>query len=100
MTTLLSPQDLGLVPIADAPLRARVRVRGRVMRRGAEDRCGCPAAYAELSDGTATVRLEFLGRRAVAGLQEGVELDADGTIARVDGQLRILNPLIELHAGR
>jgi hypothetical protein len=52
---------------------------------------------AELFDGTGAVRLVWLGRRRIAGIEPGRSLVARGRIARQSsGDLVIYNPWYEL----
>jgi hypothetical protein len=56
-----------------------------------------PTVQAELFDGTGSVRLVWLGRRRIAGIEPGRSLVARGRIARQpDGALVIYNPWYEL----
>jgi hypothetical protein len=56
-----------------------------------------PTVQAELFDGTGAVRLVWLGRRRIAGIEPGRSLVAKGRIARQpSGDLVIYNPWYEL----
>jgi hypothetical protein len=56
-----------------------------------------PTVQAELFDGTGAVRLVWLGRRRIAGIEPGRSLVAKGRIARqASGDLVIYNPWYEL----
>jgi hypothetical protein len=56
-----------------------------------------PTVQAELFDGTGAVRLVWLGRRRIAGIEPGRSLVARGRIARqTNGDLVIYNPWYEL----
>jgi hypothetical protein len=56
-----------------------------------------PTVQAELFDGTGAVRLVWLGRRRIAGIEPGRSLVARGRIARQpSGDLVIYNPWYEL----
>jgi hypothetical protein len=56
-----------------------------------------PTVQAELFDGTGAVRLVWLGRRRIAGIEPGRSLVARGRIARQsNGDLVIYNPWYEL----
>jgi hypothetical protein len=56
-----------------------------------------PTVQAELFDGTGSVRLVWLGRRRIAGIEPGRSLVARGRIARQPtGDLVIYNPWYEL----
>jgi hypothetical protein len=51
---------------------------------------------AELYDGTDTVELIWLGRRAIAGIEAGRTMRASGRIAQRDGHKVMYNPSYEL----
>lgn len=56
-----------------------------------------PTVQAELFDGTGSIRLIWLGRRRIAGIEPGRLLVARGRIARqADSALVIYNPWYEL----
>jgi hypothetical protein len=56
-----------------------------------------PTVQAELFDGTGAVRLVWLGRRRIAGIEPGRSVVARGRIARQsNGDLVIYNPWYEL----
>jgi hypothetical protein len=56
-----------------------------------------PTVQAELFDGTGAVRLVWLGRRRIAGIEPGRSLVARGRIARqANGDLVMYNPWYEL----
>ncbi len=57
---------------------------------------GTPTFEVDLYDGSGTVRLVFLGRRTVHGLQTGRDLVAHGRLTRRDGKPTIFNPRYEL----
>ena len=59
-------------------------------------RGGVPALEGELYDGTGTVKLIWLGRRRIAGIDPGTELTASGRIGIVDGDRVMFNPRYEL----
>jgi len=49
----------------------------------------------ELSDGTGTITLRFMGRAAIPGIRHGSRLHAQGTPRVEEGVLVMLNPLYE-----
>ncbi len=87
---------VGTVAIEDVDWRQRVRVAGRV--RSIRVPTGASVANLEctLVDSTGAILLVFQGRRRIAGIQEGVQLIAQGTVAAWEGSLAILNPEYEL----
>jgi hypothetical protein len=52
-----------------------------------------PRTEAEISDGTGTILLRFVGRRRVPGLDPGLRVVAEGTPRHGRGVLVMLNPL-------
>jgi hypothetical protein len=55
-----------------------------------------PVYWCELSDGTASVGLAFLGRSSVAGLTPGVRCTVRGTVTTRHGALVIWNPRYDI----
>jgi hypothetical protein len=49
-----------------------------------------------LTDGSASVALVWLGRRAISGVEQGHRLSATGTLLRRSGRRVIYNPAYEL----
>ena len=73
-------------------LRTRNTVRGEVVSVVS---CQRPwvRTDAELSDGTGTLVLRFIGRASVPGLVAGCRVVAQGTPGLVGGAVVMLNPL-------
>ncbi|WP_168581368.1 OB-fold nucleic acid binding domain-containing protein [Gephyromycinifex aptenodytis] len=55
-----------------------------------------PHLAVELFDGTGSVQLVWLGRRAIRGIEPGVYLRAHGRVTRRAGVLTIYNPRYEI----
>ena len=55
-----------------------------------------PLRSAELSDGTGSVSLIFMGRHDIPGMEAGRELVVEGRISHVDGERRMYNPWYQL----
>ena len=55
-----------------------------------------PWLEAELSDGTGTISLIFMGRHQIPGIEAGRQLVVEGRISDVDGERRIYNPWYQL----
>jgi hypothetical protein len=71
--------------------RQRVTLRGEI--RTVELHLWPATSYkVELNDGTGTVFLRFVGRRALPGFQRGRWVNVEGTPAEILGQLVILDP--------
>lgn len=88
--------DSAAVPIADAPHREQVRVRGMLRTVTLRPRGGVPALEADLDDGTAVVTLVWLGRRRIAGIEPGRSLTVRGCIGEQGGSPIMYNPRYEL----
>lgn len=86
----------GVVPIAEAPGRTPVQLRGTLRTVTLRPRGGVPALEAELYDGTATLTLIWLGRRRIAGIGPGRAIEVSGRIGEHDGQRVLYNPRYEL----
>jgi hypothetical protein len=88
--------ESGLVPIAEAPDREPVRLRGTVRTVTLRPRGGVPALEAELGDGSGALTLIFLGRRRIAGIAPGSDLQVEGRIGVHAGERIMYNPRYEL----
>jgi RecJ-like exonuclease len=55
-----------------------------------------PTLEAELFDGSGAVRLVWLGRRRIPGIEPGQRVHARGRVGVHDGRLAIYNPWYEL----
>jgi hypothetical protein len=88
--------DAGVTPIASAPDRELLRLRGTLRTVTLRPRGGVPALEAELFDGTDVVTVVWLGRRRIAGITPGRSLQVQGRIGRHDGMRTIYNPRYEL----
>ncbi|HEY8471870.1 MAG TPA: OB-fold nucleic acid binding domain-containing protein [Natronosporangium sp.] len=63
-------------------------------------RSNLPTLEADLYDGSDTVKLVWLGRRRIAGIEPGRGLTVRGRIAIRDGEKVIFNPYYELTASK
>lgn len=86
----------GIVPIAEAPERERVHLRGTLRTVTLRPRGGVPALEAELYDGSGTVTIIWLGRRRIAGVDAGRSLEVSGRLGRHEGARVLYNPRYEL----
>lgn len=84
--------------IADAPARALVSLRGRIVDVDVSHWVGGPVLEVTVSDSSSSICLAFLGRRGIAGLEPGRVLTATGTVGRRLGRPIVLNPRYWLHA--
>jgi hypothetical protein len=70
-------------------------VAGRVRSVRVQPWSGVPTFECTLVDSSGALTVVFLGRRAVAGVEPGVKLVAEGTIGNYQGHLAMLNPTYE-----
>jgi hypothetical protein len=86
----------GCTPISEAADRERVRLRGSLRTVTLRPRGGVPALEAELYDGTGVITLVWLGRRRIAGVEPGRQVEVTGRIGVQDGVRIMYNPRYEL----
>jgi amino acid transporter len=89
-------QDGRVVPIGDVRYRQHVRVEGRIRSVRVQPRVEVPTLECVLVDPTGALSVIFLGRRAIAGIEVGAHLRAEGTAGESHGRLALLNPQYEL----
>lgn len=82
--------------IGDAPLREQVRIRGTLHTVTLRPRGGVPALEAEVTDGTGTLLVVWLGRRRIAGIDPGRDIVVEGRIGMAGKSRIIYNPRYEL----
>ena len=85
-----------VINIGEVIWRKRAHVQGRVTAIRTSPSSQAPMLEVEMWDETGGITLQFLGRRALAGLDVGAQLRAEGMVGEVDGLLTILNPNYEL----
>jgi hypothetical protein len=76
--------------------RQIVRVTGDLRTVTLRPRAGVPALQAELFDGSDSLDLVWLGRRAITGIEPGRGLTASGRITMSHGRRVLFNPKYEL----
>jgi hypothetical protein len=81
--------------IAAVAPRQRAAVRGEVAAVVSYERPWI-RTDAEVTDGSGSLFLRFLGRSSIPGLVAGCQIVAEGTPALVRGVLVMLNPLYQL----
>ena len=86
----------GCCPIAEAEDRQRVTIQGVLRTVTLRPRGGVPALEAELYDGTAVVTVIWLGRRRIAGIEPGRQIQVMGRIGTQAQHRVIFNPRYEL----
>lgn len=73
-------------------------LRGTVAVVTLKPRGAMPWLEVEVTDGTGTITLVWMGRRAIPGITAGRELTVMGRIAAPEGDKRLYNPRYELRA--
>jgi hypothetical protein len=91
-----SHQTDDATPIADAPDRELVRLRGTLRTVTLRPRGGVPALEAELDDGSGVLTIVWLGRRRISGIGPGRSLQVQGRIGVHEGHRIMYNPRYEL----
>ena len=86
----------GLVTLEDAPDREKVTVQGSLHTVTLRPRGGVPALEAELYDGSGVITVIWLGRRRIAGISPGRQIQVQGRIGTQDGMRVMFNPRYEL----
>lgn len=86
----------GFETIAECTDRSVVALRGTIALLTVRPQGNTKWLEAELTDGTGTVRLIWMGRRAIAGIDAGRDLVVEGRISVSDGERRMYNPRYEL----
>lgn len=76
--------------------RERVTVRGIVDHVTLAPRGERPELVAELNDGSGSVTIIWMGRRQIAGIRAGSEIEVEGRISCQSGLRRIYNPRYRL----
>lgn len=94
----LRPPDCGATPVADLVDRERSIVRGTLRTVALRPRAGVPALTAELYDGSGTICMVWLGRRAIPGIEPGRDIIARGLVTQDEGRLVMYNPRYDLQA--
>jgi hypothetical protein len=89
---------VGATPLSACVDRTPVTVFGTVRSVTIRPRAGAPALEADLFDGSDVVTLVWLGRRTIAGIEPGRQLQATGRITSGEGRRLIYNPRYELLA--
>jgi hypothetical protein len=90
--------DSGCTRASDALPGASVTVAGRLRTVVYTPRTTLPTLEADLYDGSDVVRLIWLGRRHIAGIEPGRSIKVRGRIAVRDGRKVVYNPYYELEA--
>ena len=89
-------EDYGCDSIASCTDRGHVVLRGTIDVLTVRPRDDTPWLEAELSDGTGTVVIIWMGRHEIPGIEAGRELLVRGRISVADGVRRMYNPHYDL----
>jgi RecG-like helicase len=91
-------RDRGSVHVRDCHGGQKVGVTGTIRALTLRPVGGVPALEAELYDGSGTIKLVWLGRRRIHGIDPGTSLSVYGRVTDTAGEPTIFNPSYELHA--
>jgi amino acid transporter len=86
------------VPLAQVPMRVRVKVIGEVTGLRVVPRAGSPSLEVTVNDGSGTATLVFTGRRRINGIDPGRALEIEGVAREDHGRTVFLNPHYRLLA--
>ena len=89
-------ETVGCVAVEKVSDRHQVSVSGVLRSVTLRPREGVPALEAELYDGSGTLDLVWLGRRAIAGINPGRRLRIEGFVCDIAGRPTVFNPRYEL----
>jgi RecG-like helicase len=93
-----NPDAAAIKEISAVADRQVVTVRGVVNALEMKPREGIPWLEAELSDGSGSITLIWMGRKEVPGVRTGRELKVQGRLASASGKRMLYNPRYELIA--
>lgn len=85
----------GVVPIAEAPTRSRVKLAGVVRRITVRPIEGSESLEVLLFDGTGEVAVVWMGRRSIGGLSLGTRVVVEGVITEQRTRRKVVNPSFE-----
>lgn len=92
-------EQTGATPIVECGGGKSSTVAGVLKSVSLRPRAGVPALEADLFDGTGHLRLVWLGRRAIAGIEPGRRITATGRINCHDDLAMMYNPRYQLLPG-
>jgi hypothetical protein len=91
---------IGATPIKRCTAGSRTCVVGTIRSITLQPVTGTPALHADLWDGTGSIRLIWLGRRQIPGIDPGRQLRVEGRIIEEHGHPTMYNPRYELRNGQ
>jgi hypothetical protein len=83
------------VRIREAAVRDRVKLAGVVRRITVRPLEGSESLEALLFDGSGDIRVVWMGRRSIHGLNLGTRLVVEGVVGEQRNERRIVNPVFE-----
>jgi hypothetical protein len=86
----------GATPVCDCRKGEPVRVAGTLRAVTLRPLAGVPTLEADLYDGTGSIRLVWLGRRRIGGIECGRSLVAHGRLTMHEGKPTLYNAEYEL----
>ncbi|MHA6511904.1 OB-fold nucleic acid binding domain-containing protein [Tessaracoccus sp. Z1128] len=87
-------EDAGAQPLTACEMRSRVTLRGTITAVTSDAAHGW--LEAEVSDGSGTVKLVWMGRGRLECLLPGRHIRVQGRLAQADGECVIYNPDFEI----
>lgn len=92
---------LGGTPVTSLPDRCRATLCGTLRSVCVEPSETTCTVEAELFDGSGSVRLRWIGRSSIAGIEPGRQIKVTGTVSHCSNGTRVIyNPAYELLPGR
>lgn len=89
-------KEIGCDRINDCRDRQLVTIRGTIDALTQRSHGETPWLEAELSDGTGSVLVVWMGRREIPGIEAGRELVVKGRLSDVDDVRQLFNPRYQL----
>jgi hypothetical protein len=86
----------GSTPLGELKYRQRALVAGRVHAVRVQPWSGVSVLECTILDDTGSLRIVFLGRRSIPGVEPGAFLRAEGMVGQHGGQLAMINPSYDL----
>lgn len=94
--SLPEDEEADVISIRACRDRQVVTVTGSLRTVSMQPRAGVPALQAELFDGSDSLDLVWLGRRAITGIEPGRGVTASGRVTMSRGRRVLFNPKYEL----
>ena len=91
-----SPTHPGCIAINEAPLGRIVRIAGDIASVILRPETTVPALEAEIDDGSSRMRVVWLGRNSIRGIEPGRGIIVEGRVVERDDMRFMHNPKYEL----